>query len=71
MLFRSRVMGSVVTLPAITFEAESPRKGLGIKEKKGDQLVRIAIRTPQKLSPETEKIWQQLAEKSDFNPRIF
>ncbi len=46
-------------------------KGLGIKEKKGDQLVRIAIRTPQKLSPETEKIWQQLAEKSDFNPRIF
>ncbi len=44
-------------------------KGLGIKGKKGDQLVRIVIKTPQGLNEETQKIWQQLAEKSDFHPR--
>ncbi len=46
-------------------------KGLGMKDKKGDQHVRIVIRTPQDLSPETQKIWQQLAEKSNFDPRGF
>lgn len=44
-------------------------KGLGIKTKQGDELVEIVIKTPQNISTELQKLWQELAEKSDFQPR--
>ena len=44
-------------------------KGLGQGLNKGDQLVEIRIKTPKNISPEEEKLWQQLAKISHFNPR--
>ena len=41
----------------------------GDREGKGDQLVRIAIRTPKDLSQEERKLWEQLAEISTFQAR--
>ncbi|THB68055.1 MAG: J domain-containing protein [Desulfovibrio sp.] len=44
-------------------------KGLGAGPKRGDQYVRIVIKTPDKLSSEEKKLWKQLAETSGFSPR--
>ncbi|MGM0609720.1 MAG: DnaJ C-terminal domain-containing protein [Thermodesulfobacteriota bacterium] len=44
-------------------------KGLGRGTAKGDQLVRIMIKTPNKLSDREKELWQDLAKESNFNPR--
>lgn len=44
-------------------------KGLGCGGNRGDQLVRIMIQTPQNLSEEEQRLWQELARKSGFRPR--
>lgn len=44
-------------------------KGLGSGAKRGDQLVRLMISTPDELSDEERKLWEELAEKSSFSPR--
>jgi curved DNA-binding protein len=46
-------------------------RGLGSGKNKGDQLVRIMIKTPKEQSEDEKKLWEQLAEKSDFRPRTF
>jgi curved DNA-binding protein len=46
-------------------------RGLGSGAKKGDQLVRIVIATPSKLSERERDLWQQLADASDFEPRPY
>jgi len=48
-----------------------PGKGLGGKNKRADQLIRIMIQTPQDVSDEERELWEKLAEKSSFNPRNF
>ena len=44
-------------------------RGLGSGAKKGDQFVRIVIKTPDSLTEEEKTLWQSLAEKSGFKPR--
>lgn len=44
-------------------------RGLGSGAKRGDQMVRVVIKTPKDLSESEQDLWQQLAEKSTFNPR--
>lgn len=44
-------------------------RGLGKGQKKGDQLVRIMIKTPKDLSDEEKALWEQLAQQSSFTPR--
>ncbi len=44
-------------------------KGMGRGAAKGDQMVRIMIKVPDKLSPEEEKLWKKLSEASGYNPR--
>ncbi len=44
-------------------------KGMGKGSAKGDQLVRIMIKVPDKPSPEEEKLWEELSKVSGFNPR--
>ncbi len=46
-------------------------KGLGGRDKRGDQLVRLMIQVPPKVTDEQRALWEQLAEKSDFSPRSF
>jgi curved DNA-binding protein len=46
-------------------------KGLGRGARKGDQLVRIMVKVPKQVSDEERRLWEQLAEKSDFQPRSF
>jgi len=46
-------------------------RGLGQGGKKGDQLVRIMIKMPKDVTGEQKKLWEQLAEQSDFKPRMF
>lgn len=46
-------------------------KGLGPASKRGDQLVRIMIRTPKAQTEQQKKLWRELAEGSDFSPRDF
>ncbi|WP_461209083.1 DnaJ C-terminal domain-containing protein [Desulfocurvus sp. DL9XJH121] len=46
-------------------------KGLGKGSGRGDQLVRIMIRTPKAQTEEQKKLWSELAESSDFSPRNF
>lgn len=43
-------------------------KGLGTGEKKGDQFVRIIIKTPTELSDKEKELWKQLASLSSFSP---
>lgn len=45
--------------------------GLGSGANKGDQLVRIMIKTPPKPTDEERELWEKLAEKSGFSPREF
>jgi curved DNA-binding protein len=35
----------------------------------GDLIVVVAVQLPTHLSPEEKALWQQLSDKSDFNPR--
>ncbi|MBT8762315.1 J domain-containing protein [Desulfohalobiaceae bacterium Ax17] len=44
-------------------------KGLGRGARKGDQLVRIVIKSPKSLSPREKELWEKLARESNFNPR--
>ncbi|MCM0756720.1 J domain-containing protein [Desulfovibrio aminophilus] len=44
-------------------------KGLGCGDGRGDQLVRIMIQTPDSLSDEERRLWEELARKSSFRPR--
>ncbi len=44
-------------------------KGLGRGTGKGDQLVRIMIKAPRKLSDEEKELWTKISEVSSFNPR--
>ncbi len=46
-------------------------RGLGSGAKKGDQFVRIMVQVPKDDSEEMKKIWEEMAAKSDFNPRSF
>lgn len=46
-------------------------RGLGSGAKKGDQYVRVVIKTPRDLSDEERALWQKLAETSTFTPRDF
>ncbi|NDV27410.1 DnaJ C-terminal domain-containing protein [Desulfovibrio sp. JC010] len=46
-------------------------RGLGTGAKKGDQFVRIMIQVPKAETDEMKKLWEELAEKSDFSPRSF
>jgi len=44
-------------------------KGLGRGARKGDQLVRVVIKSPKSLSPREKELWEKLARESNFNPR--
>ncbi|WP_432737190.1 DnaJ C-terminal domain-containing protein [Maridesulfovibrio sp. FT414] len=46
-------------------------RGLGAGAKKGDQFVRIMVQVPKSDSDEMKKMWEEMAAKSDFNPRSF
>jgi len=46
-------------------------KGLGRGGKRGDQLVRVMIKMPDKIGDDEKKLWEGLAEKSEFSPRNF
>ena len=46
-------------------------RGLGQAAKKGDQLVRVMIKVPKDSSEEEKELWEKLAEKSEFKPRMF
>lgn len=46
-------------------------RGLGTGTKKGDQFVRIMVQVPKAETDEIKKLWEELAEKSDFSPRSF
>ncbi|WP_419787409.1 DnaJ C-terminal domain-containing protein [Pseudodesulfovibrio sp.] len=46
-------------------------KGLGSGSKRGDQFVRIMIQAPARLSADERRLWEELKDKSDFNPRNF
>lgn len=46
-------------------------RGLGQGAKRGDQMVRVMIKTPKDIGDEEKELWQKLAELSDFNPRTF
>jgi curved DNA-binding protein len=44
-------------------------KGLGKGADKGDQLIRVMIAVPDKLSDKERDLWEQLAQTSGFQPR--
>ncbi|WP_320170779.1 J domain-containing protein [Maridesulfovibrio sp.] len=46
-------------------------RGMGSGARKGDQFVRIMIQVPKGDSEEMTRLWQEMAAKSDFNPRPF
>lgn len=46
-------------------------RGLGSGAKKGDQFVRVVIKSPKGISDEERELWQKLADVSEFNPRDF
>ncbi|MCB0319006.1 MAG: DnaJ domain-containing protein [Bdellovibrionales bacterium] len=62
-----------LNIPAGTQSGKKLRlKGLGVKKTKtdnGDLYVKVEILVPDKLSSEEEKLFKQLAEISEFNPR--
>ncbi len=45
--------------------------GLGAGAAKGDQYVRIMIKTPPKPSERERELWEELAKESGFSPRDF
>lgn len=46
-------------------------RGLGHGTDKGDQMLRIMIKTPRPLSPEDKERWESLAHNANFSPRDF
>jgi curved DNA-binding protein len=46
-------------------------RGLGSGARRGDQFVRIMIQSPDRLSAEERRLWEELMEKSDYTPRNF
>ncbi len=46
-------------------------RGLGPEPTRGDLLVRVNIKTPRELTPKEQKLWEELAKESTFNPREF
>ncbi len=44
-------------------------KGLGSGSKQGDQMVQVVIKSPQNISDTEKKLWEELAQASDFTPR--
>jgi len=46
-------------------------RGLGTGAARGDQMVRIVIRSPRELSDAERELWRKLAEGSKFEPRSF
>ncbi len=44
-------------------------KGLGSGTKQGDQMVQVVIKSTQKISHKEQKLWEKLAQASDFTPR--
>jgi len=46
-----------------------PGRGLGTKGQRGDQLVRVMIRSPKNLSARERSLWEELARASTFSPR--
>ncbi|MDL2307051.1 J domain-containing protein [Desulfovibrio sp. OttesenSCG-928-C06] len=44
-------------------------RGLGSGDNKGDEYVRISVRVPESSTDEEKKLWEQLAEVSNFNAR--
>ncbi|BBD06913.1 DnaJ C-terminal domain-containing protein [Desulfovibrio ferrophilus] len=63
-----------MTIPAGVSSGQKLRlkgKGLGSGMGRGDQMVRVMVRTPKDLSDEQRELWKQLSEISDFNPRTF
>ena len=63
-----------MTIPPGTDSGKKLRlrhRGLGPDPSRGDLLVRVAIKTPRELTPEQQKLWEELAKKSTFRPREF
>jgi curved DNA-binding protein len=46
-------------------------RGLGSGARRGDQYVRIMIQSPDRLSNEARRLWEELRDTSDFTPRNF
>jgi curved DNA-binding protein len=46
-------------------------RGLGSGARRGDQFVRIMIQSPDRLSSEERRLWEELQEASTFTPRDF
>jgi curved DNA-binding protein len=46
-------------------------RGLGSGARRGDQYVRIMIQSPDRLSSEARRLWEELRDTSDFTPRNF
>ncbi|MUM76260.1 DnaJ domain-containing protein [Pseudodesulfovibrio sp. F-1] len=46
-------------------------RGLGSGARRGDQFVRIMIQSPDRLSGEERRLWEELKETSSFMPRNF
>jgi curved DNA-binding protein len=78
------VLGAEVTIPALdgavtvrvpagAAKGQQLRlrgKGLAAgNDKRGDLYAVLSIQVPAQISPEEKQLWQQIAEKSRFNPR--
>ncbi|ADU63339.1 MAG: DnaJ domain-containing protein [Pseudodesulfovibrio sp.] len=46
-------------------------RGLGSGARRGDQFVRLMIQSPDRLSSEERRLWEELQEASSFTPRDF
>lgn len=63
-----------MTIPAGVSSGQKLRlrgKGLGGGAGRGDQMLRVMIKTPKDLSDEQRELWRRLSEKTDFTPRTF
>ncbi|MBU1003780.1 MAG: DnaJ domain-containing protein [Proteobacteria bacterium] len=63
-----------MTIPAGVSSGQKLRlrgKGLGSGPGRGDQMLRVMVKTPKELSAEQRELWQRLSEESDFTPRTF
>ncbi len=61
-----------ITIPAGSDSGQKLRlrgRGLGQGAKKGDQFVRLVIKSPKNLTDEEKALWQKLADGSGFTPR--
>lgn len=61
-----------ITVPAGSDSGQKLRlrgRGLGQGAKKGDQFVRLMLKSPKNLTDEEKALWQKLADGSSFQPR--